>query len=284
MVQFGGESAIAGSTNVTSAVRTNHFMSIGIMAINTKRIAVLFLIFFVVTVYASSDPAWLYQNLNNSEVVVRYSQGEIDGEAYTAVVANRENPEQDHHPAIVIFGSRDGQHKLLAEFEIGVGASSRIENNSIYIRQDYAHHGIRFVQYQFKRVGGEFKMIGIESQDMSQSDYGVSEKERDAPGYRSQEMWSGTSTNLLASRGECWLKAFNIDDSPANLIQQKEAQNLFERGTRPKNAVTGEIRFLKTRLLPLSKFGPDGFRGDYFYPSCYFDHNMRLHKITSPTK
>ena len=128
-------------------------------------------------------------------------------------------------------------------------------------------------------------MIGIESQDMSPSDYsGVSEKERDAAGYKSQEMWSGTSTNLLASRAECWLKMFDMGDSPANLIQQEEAQKIFDRGARPKNAVTGEIRFPQTKLLPLSKFELDGVRDEYFYPSCYFDYNKRLYKITAPPK
>jgi hypothetical protein len=260
------------------------------MTIHAKRIAVLFLVDFVVTVHAASNPAWLYQNLNNSEVIVQYSQGKIDGEAYTAVVADRGNPEEDRRPVIVIFGSRDGQHKLLAEFEIvnggaSAGASSRVKNNSIYIRQDYAHHGIRFIQYQFKRVDGEFRMIGIESQDMSLSDYsGVSEKERVASGYNRQAMWSGTSTNLLASRGECWLKMSDLGDSAANLIQRKEEQNLFERGVRPKNAVTGEIRFPQKELLPLSKFEPDGVRVDAFYPSCYFDYKKRLHKITAAPK
>jgi hypothetical protein len=181
-------------------------------------------------------------------------------------------------------GSRNGQHKLLAEFENGKGASPRVENNSIYIRQDTAHLGNWFVQYQFKRVDGEFKMIGIESQNISQSGYGVSEKELNAPDYTDQEMWSGSSTNLLVSRGECWLKMFDMGESSANLIQQKEARNLFERGARPKNAVTGDIRFPQTKLLPLSKFKLDGVGADYFYPSCYFDYNKRLHKITSPPK
>nr|WP_295772189.1 hypothetical protein [Rhodoferax sp.] len=259
------------------------------MMINAKGIAVLFLISFVVTVQASSDLAWLHQNLNNSEVIEQYSQGKIDGEAYTAVVADRGSPKEDRRPVIVIFGSRDGQHKLIAEFEIGNGGASagtlpRVKSNSIYIRQDYAHHGIRFVQYQFKRVGGEFRLIGIESQDMSPSDYGVSEKERAAPGYRSQEMWSGTSTNLLTSRCECWLKMFDMGDLPANLNQRKEAQNLFERGARPKNAVTAEIRFPQTRLRPLSQFEPDGVGVDFFYPSCYFDYKKRLHKVTAAPK
>lgn len=259
-------------------------MSIKAMTIHAKVIAVLFLISFAFTAHASSDPAWLYQNLNNSEVIVQYSQGKIDGEVYMSVVANRGNPREDSRPVVVIFGSRNGQHKLLTEFEIGDGVSTRVKNNSIYIRLDYAHHGIRFIQYQFKRVDGEFKMIGIESQDMSLSDYGVSEKELDAPGYRSREMWSGTSTNLLASRGECWLKMFDAGDSPENLLQQKQAHNLFEQGARPKNAVTGEIRFPQTKLLLLSKFEPDGVRADYFYPSCYFDYKKRLHKITTPPK
>lgn len=254
------------------------------MTIHTKRIAVLLLIGFVVTVHAASDPVWLYQNLNNTEVIAQYSQGKIDGETYTTVVANRGNPKEERRPVIVIFRSRDGQHELLNEIEVGDGASSRIKNNSIYIRQDYAHHGIRFVQYQFKRVGGEFKMIGIESQDMSLSDYSVSDKERDASGYRSQEMWSGTSTNLLDSRGECWLKMFDEGDSRANLTQQKEKYGLFERGARPKNAVTGEIRFPQKKLLPLSTFNPDSVLIDSFYPSCYFDYKKRLHKITAPPK
>jgi hypothetical protein len=254
------------------------------MMAQAKGIAGLFLISFVVTAHASSDPVWLYQNINNAEVVVQYSQGKIDGEVYTAFVANRGNPNEDRRPVIVIFGSADGQHELLIEFEIGDGASSRVENNSIYIRQDYAHHGIRFVQYQFKRVGGEFMMVGVESQDMSLSDYSVSEKERDAPDYRNQEMWSGTSTNFLASQSNCWLKMLDVSDSPENLIQQKEAEHLFERGARPKNAVTGKIRFPKKKLLPLSMFAPDGKLIVSSYPSCYFDYKKRLHKSTTLPK
>ena len=248
-------------------------------------IAAVFLIFMVVTAHASSDLAWLYQNLDNSEVVVRYAQGKIDGGAYAAVVANTVSPEEGRHPAVVIFRSRgDGRHTLLAEFEIGEGVSTRIANNSIYIRQDYAHHGIRFIQYQFRRVGGEFKMIGIESQDISLSEHsGVYEKERDVSGYKSREMWSGTRTNLLTARSECWLKTLNMDDSPANRIQQARAQSLFERGDRPKNPAVGEVRFARTTLLPLSEFELDG-RREYFYPTCYFDDNKRLHKITSPPK
>lgn len=256
------------------------------MTIHTKRIVALFLISFVVTVHAASDPAWLYQNLNNSEVIVQYSQGKIDGEAYTAVVANRGNPKEDRRPVIVIFESRDGLYKLLTEIDVGDGAVSKvkIKNNSIYIRQDYAHHGIRFIQYQFKRVGDEFKMIGIESQDMSLSDYGVSEEELDAPGYKSQEMWSGASTNLIASRGECWLKMSDAGDSTASLMQQEVAQDQFERGARPKNAVTGEIRFPPTGLLPLSSFDLYAGLDNFFYPECYFDYKKRLHKITAPPK
>ncbi|HEX7640672.1 MAG TPA: hypothetical protein VF472_00535 [Burkholderiaceae bacterium] len=255
------------------------------MTTQAKRIAAFFLTCFVATSHASTDPAWLFQNLNKSDVIAQSSQGKIDGETYTAVVANRRNPKEELHPVVVIFSSRDGRHKLLTEFDIENGVSSKIENNSIYIRQDYAHHGIRFIQYQFKRVGGEFKMIGIESQDMSSSDYGgVSEIEREAPNYRSQEMWSGISTNLLTARSECWLKMFDIDYSQANPNQQDEAQSLFYRGARPKNAVTGEIRFSTTELLPLSKFASHGFRANYFYPSCYFDYHKHLHKITSPPK
>ena len=165
---------------------------------------------------------------------MRYSQGKIDGEMYTAVVANRGSPAVDH-PVLVIFGSRGARHTVLVEFEIGEEVSPRIANNSIYIRQDYAHHGIRFIQYQFRRVGGEFKMVGSESQNMSPREYsGLSEKSQDAPGHKSREVWSGTSVNLLTARSQCWLDTLDIDDSPTARMRQARAQDLFERGLAQK--------------------------------------------------
>ena len=82
-------------------------MSIKAVPIKAKGIAALFLIFFAAVAHAASDPAWLYQNLKNSDVTLQYSQGKIDGETYTAVVANRGNPKEELRPVIVIFSSRD---------------------------------------------------------------------------------------------------------------------------------------------------------------------------------
>lgn len=247
-----------------------------------RKIAFLSLICFALTAYAGSDPAWLLQNLKNSEVITQYAQGKINGKIYTAIVASKGNQTEENHTVFVIFESQADRHKLLADVDIGDSAIRvKIKNDSIYIRQDYAHHGIRFIQYQFKQIGTEFKMVGIEDQDMSLSDYIVSEKERNASNYRSQEMWSGTSTNFLTSRGECWLNTLELSDSPTNLTERKEAQELFERGARPKNGVIGEIRFSPTKLFPLSKW--DGTPVEFFYPSCYFDYKKHLHKITAPS-
>lgn len=242
-------------------------------------LAVLPLMGFALVAHAATDLAWLYQNLKNPEVVVQYSQGKFDGAAYTAAVPSRGQATEDTGPVLVIFESRGGQHKLLTEIDLVVDswATAKIKNNSIYIRQDFAHHGIRFIQYQFRLIGGEFKMVGVESQDMSPSHYNVSTEELNSPGYKSREMWSGTSTNFLTSRGECWLKMLDLPDSGKLPPWFDDAHLRFDRAERPKKALTGEIRFAQKALVPLSSFNP--YSDDsYLGPSCYFDYKKRLHR------
>lgn len=245
-------------------------------------LAALPLMGFALVAHATSDLAWLYQNLKNPEVVVQHSQGKFDGAAYTAAVQNRGQATEDTRPTLVIFETRGGQHKLLTEIDLVVDPWTTVEikNNSIYIRQDYAHHGIRFVQYQFRPVGGEFKMVGIESQDMSPSGYSVSTKELNSPDYKDREMWSGTSTNFLTSRGECWLKMLDLPDSGKLPPEFNDAHARFERAERPKKALTGEIRFAQKALVPLSSFNPYSDYLSYIPPSCYFDYRKRLHRTT----
>jgi hypothetical protein len=249
-------------------------------------LAVLPLMGLALVAHAASDLAWLEQNLKNPEAVVQYSNGKIAGAAYTAAVAKRGNATESDRPVLVIFETHGEERKLLTEIELGgqVGTAVMIKSNSIYIRQDYAHHGIRFTQYQFKRSGGEFKMVGIESQDMSLSGYGVSPKELNSPGYKDKDMWSGTSVNLLTSRGECWLKMLDLPTSDNLPPEYKDAYARFERGVRPKSAVTGEIRFAQEALVPLSSFNPDTYDLDHVRPGCYFDYKKRLHRITTSPK
>ncbi len=245
-------------------------------------LAVLPLWGFSLVAQAGSDLAWLQQNLNNQEAFVQYSQGTIDGADYTAVVAAKE----DGPPVLAIFETRGEQRKLLTEIELdsGSGTTVKIKHNSIYIRQDHAHHGIRFTQYQFKRIHREFKMVGLESQDMSLSNYGVSTNELNSPSYKSREMWSGSSTNFLTSRGECWLKMLDLPTSEKLSPELKDAYARFKLGVRPKNAITGEIRFAQIPLVLLSRFDLYGYDLDSRPPSCYFDYKRRLHKITAPPK
>lgn len=243
--------------------------------------AMLPLMGFALVAHATSDLAWLYQNLKNPEAVVQYSQGKFDGAAYTAAVPNRRQATEGAGPVLVIFETRGEQHKLLTEIDLVTDSwtTVQIKNNSIYIRQDSAHHGIRFVQYQFRLIGGEFKMVGVESQDMSPSHYKVSTEELNSPGYKSREMWSGTSTNFLTSRGECWLKMLDLSDSGKQPPEFDGALTRFERAERPKNALTGEIRFAQKTLVPLSSFNPySDYFISYLRPSCYFDYKKRLHR------
>ena len=249
-------------------------------------LAVLPLWGFSLLAQAAVDLAWLQQNLINQETVVQYSQGTIDGADYTAVVAHRVTDQGHGTPVLGIFQLRGEQPKLLAEIELhsSVGATVKIKSNSIYIRQDHAHHGIRFTQYQFKRIDREFKMVGIESQDMSLSHYGVSTKELNSPSFKSREMWSGSSTNFLTSRGECWLKMLDLPTSEKLTPDFKDAHARFEMGVRPKHAITGHIRFAQLALVPLSRFNPYTDDLDNFRPSCYFDYKKRLHRFTTPPK
>ena len=249
-------------------------------------LAVLPLLGFSLVAQAASDLAWLQQNLKNQETVVQFSQGKIDGADYTAVVANRGNAKEDGPPVLAIFETRGEQRKLLTEIELGSGEETtvKIQHNSIYIRQDYAHHGIRFTQYQFKHIDREFKMVGIESQDMSLSDYGVPENERESSGYTSREMWSGSSTNVHTYREECWLKMLDLELSEKLSTEFKDAHARFKLGVRPKHAITGKIRFAQKALVPLSSFDLYGYDLDSRPPVCYFDYKRRLHKITTPPK
>ncbi len=193
---------------------------------------------------------------------------------------------EDGPPVLAIFETRGEQRKLLTEIELdsGSGTTVKIKHNSIYIRQDFAHHGIRFTQYQFKRIHREFKKVGLESQDMSLSHYGVSTKELNSPSFKSREMWSGSSTNFLTSRGECWLKMLDLPTSEKLTPDFKDAHARFEMGVRPKHAITGHIRFAQLALVPLSRFNPYTDDLDNFRPSCYFDYKKRLHRFTTPPK
>jgi hypothetical protein len=123
----------------------------------------------------------------------------------------------------------------------------RIENNSIYIRGDTAHHGIYFAEHQYKLRNGTFRLVGTESQSITLSQPENRPKRDNCQG-KLFEMWEGSSLNYLNSTEFRWEQAF-LGKTRSKAMQN--AQEKFNKGLAPTNAMKRYFQLKPTNLLTL---------------------------------
>lgn len=230
---------------------------------------------FVLNAMAEPQYDWLLRDSKKTEKDIAYETGYIDGQQYIARIINGINSEEKVNEVIFISTLNHKRHEFIAVIDLqGDYAEAykvKIKNNSIYITHGTAHHGVYFSRYQFKKRGKIFQLVGIESQSITLSGYGVSEQERNKPDYKTLEMWAGESINILTSEAECWLQAYPIGDK-----QGKIASARFAKILPATKGVRKTVRFKPVKSFSLNNFD---FYNDNLnnWFTCYFDHNMKFH-------
>lgn len=211
--------------------------------------------------FARDDPyAWALKQYKAKEDSVKKSvEGEVDGERFLAVIVSRE------------FDALLAVYKREAMRYVGVGQMNlpesptslsevEIKGNSIFVEVSFAHHGSSDTRYQFKKVDGRFRLIGVESENGTWRTY---YDEKNAPSDCQSEVNSGNSYNLLSLNSICW-----VEIVPESKIGSKRSKKYQPRGVQHKMA------FSKVELPLLDGFNPE----EYSPPeSCYFDYKKRLH-------
>ena len=172
-------------------------------------------------------------------------------------------------PALVF--ARISKDKTYDPFEVIelpslLGLSVQIKNESIYIRLDNAHHGVYFTTYQFKLQNDGFRLVGIEGQSITPSNYA---------GIKGNiELWEGRSANLLTSEAIFWAEAFDLD-KPYEWKQWEKALKRHDQGLPSAKAKTRKVRLKLNSRWYLEQFDPYDFREDFLCH--YFDHNLKFH-------
>lgn len=237
------------------------------------------------TEHATADEYdWLIEGVKESpDAGASMTQGIINGEKYVSILSFRTKKDStDYNPTIVILVSRNGKYERVAEVNLqqdNINAyTTSIKNNSIFIRNDTAHHGVYSSQYQFKKINDSFYLVGLEYQSMTPSIYSVSEEESNAPDYQEVEIWSGSSVNFFTSIMECWQQTFNVvtDEKSPDWKEYQSAHARFNKGQRATKGVTRQVSLPKRKLVPLDGFNLYPY--DDFYDSslCYFDYKNRF--------
>jgi hypothetical protein len=219
---------------------------------------------------------WILEQYENkessgSDAIHDYKTGQIDGEQYLAIIANRTSPkEEDFHPFILIFKGNLKDHTAIAQEDLQydnvVAYSVEIKENSIYLMHTNAHHGVFDERYQFKKINQSFRMVGAETQSSQLGCYASGEF---SPGCDTYDVWSGNSYNFLTSTTICWQETIPLE----NQQRSKEARDRYQKWHQPKRGVRHQMKFTQMNLPLLEGF-------DFFEPflpnSCSFDHKNRL--------
>lgn len=214
-----------------------------------------------------------YENKETSEydAIHDHGIGQIDGEQYLAIIANRTSPKKEEfRPVILIFKRNLKDNITIAQVDLQydnvLAYSVEIKNNSIYLMHTNAHHGIFDERYQFKKVEQSFRMVGA---DVQSSQLGCYADGEFSPGCDTRDVWSGNSYNFLTSTTICWQEMIPLD----NQQRSDEARDRYKKWHQPKRGVKHQMKFPPINLPLL-----DGF--DFFQPflpkSCGFDYQNRL--------
>lgn len=247
-----------------------------------KFILFIFTIILIVNTYAvaaeTDNYDWILKENKKIDQDVIYTTGYIDSKKYIARITNAANKKDEYVGVILISLLNNNEQKLIAAIDLQgdnpLAYGVKIKNNSIYLITSTAHHGVYFTKYQFKRYNDSFRLIGIESQSMTLSDYSVDASELAEPSYKQLEMWAGSSTNLLSSETECWLQRIDSD----NLQKAEDANKRFRLELPSTKGVRKKVKFTSTKnlKLPLNNF--NFFNNDLDgFVTCYFDYNMKFH-------
>jgi hypothetical protein len=237
------------------------------------RLLLIFAMAFYLPPATAGQYDWVIEKLpKNFEDVDKssFAVGIIGTQEYLAMNLNvGTEAEKGFKPAMVF--TRIGKDKAYDPFAVIPlpslqGLRFQIKNESIYIRLDSAHHGVYFTTYQFKRQNDDFRLVGIEAQSITPSNYA---------GIKGNiELWEGRSLNLLTSEAILWAEAFNLDKLD-EWKQWEKALKRHDQGLPSTKAKTRKVSLKLNGSWRLEHFDPYDFRGDFLCH--YFDHNLKFH-------
>jgi hypothetical protein len=229
------------------------------------------LIALLPTVVHAEDTSWDWlvaqYKSGDFEGIDEHAEGRIDGEDYLAMITWKTSPE----PSLLLFRKNADRFKLIAKAQTVSGGGSHakvsIKNNSLFLEEWTGLHGWHGVRYQFKRIDGEFTMIGAEHRSETLGCYSGDE----SPTCGEYEAFNGTSYNFLTSEALCWRENICFDDEKRG----KEASRRFNAWLQPKGGSRHKMSFRKINLILLD--GSD-FDVSDLPETCYFDHKNKLRK------
>jgi hypothetical protein len=239
-----------------------------------KNFLLLFLIALLPAVVQAEDTSWDWlvaqYKSGDFEGIDEHAEGRIDGEDYLAMITWQTSPE----PSLLLFRKNADRFKLIAKAQTINHAKVSIKNNSLFLEEWTGHHGWHGVRYQFKRIDGEFTMIGAEHR----SSYFIScDAGDDSPTCYKHGAFEGKSYNFLTSEALCWGENIRFDDEK----RWKEASRRFDAWLQPKGGSRHKMSFRKIGLILLD--GSD-FDVSDLPETCYFDHQGKLHKSSNAHK
>ena len=198
------------------------------------------------------------------------ARGSIEGQNYLAIQMDAGNQTVDGFKPVLVFAriKNDGSYDPFAVWKLPslLGLNVAIKNNSIYVRQDTAHHGVYFSAYQFKLRRGSFQLVGIENQSITPATY--------AGIMKNLELWEGTSANLSTAKAIVWAQSFDMDN-PREYKKWKLALQRHNKGLPATEGKRETVSIRPIAPVELRQFDPYTFREDFL---CHaFDHNLRFH-------
>jgi hypothetical protein len=241
-----------------------------------KKLFLLFLLAISLNAFGAEESVsydWLMEQYRNDERyfgMLEPVEGRIDDEEYVAIGTQKASPTDNSGTAILIFRKATGQFDVITKVDISSWSMPEIDitikNNSLFIEGLVAHHGLHGKRYQFKRINGKFRLIGMKWQHL----VSLACHDDDESPPCGWEGFSGNSYNFLTSSALCWQDIFN----PDNKQRFKEAIRRFHEWLQPKGGVRHQMTF-RPIDLPLM----DGFAESEFSSpeSCYFDGKNKLH-------
>ena len=224
------------------------------------------------TVSASDKPRdwnWVLEQYERKELYPA-DRGRIDGVEYLAFQVG-DDPGNPYSSAsfILVFRKMPDRSALVATIDLQGDYPQdyevTIKNNSVYLKQGGAHHGVYSSRYQFKQIERQFRMIGEEWQSIALGCYSGDE----SPGCDKYVIWLGGSYNLLTASAISWKKKEFLSQQDDK--KNEEEMRRFNNFLWPKDAVAHQRTFRPVKLPLL-----DGFDFDNSVPE--FNYKNKLKK------
>ena len=224
-------------------------------------------------VSASDKPRdwnWVLEQYERKELYPA-AKGRIDGAEYLAFMVG-DDPDNPNNSIsfILVFRKTPDRSAPVATINLQGDYSQNyeitIKNNSVYLGYNAGHPGRYNNRYQFRQIGQQFRLTGIESQFWGIV-CGSGDKYSDC-----DDIWSGESYNLLTSSAIIWQKILSSSVSSQNADEEwKDVRTRFDNFLWPKNAVTHKKSFRSIKLPLL-----DGF--DFYDSVPEFNYKNKLKK------